>query len=126
MLFANTDIPLLHRFIVDDLKNLFANGIQVTLPNGDGVPILVRAALFFVACDIPASRKVCGFTAPGATVGCNKCSNQWDPNPWHALSRDYSNFNMSQWIPRTRERHRQLAEEWAELETEQAHKLHER
>lgn len=115
---------MLCRFIVEDLKELYANGIEVTLPNGRKVP--VRAALFFVACDIPASRKVCGFTAPGATCGCDKCANQWDTNPWHALSRDYSNFDMRQWRPRTKEQNRQRALEWSRLTTEQARKEHER
>lgn len=65
---------MLYRFIVEELRTLYADGMPVTLPGGR--EINVRAALFFVACDIPASRKVCGFTAPGATCGCNKCANQ--------------------------------------------------
>lgn len=103
---------------------MYANGIDVTL--ADGRVELVRAALFFVACDIPASRKVCGFTAPGATCGCNKCANQWDPNPKHSLSRDYSNFNMHEWIPRTKEQNRQRAAEWEKVRTDQERKSHER
>lgn len=52
---------MFYRFIVEEWKTLYADGMPVTLP--DGREINVRAALFFVACDIPASRKVCGFTA---------------------------------------------------------------
>lgn len=33
----------------------------------------IRLALTCVACDIPASRKVCGFLGHRAKLGCNKC-----------------------------------------------------
>ena len=35
--------------------------------------VLVRCALLCVACNIPASRKVCGFLGHSATLGCSKC-----------------------------------------------------
>lgn len=38
---------------------------MLALASGDKV--LARAALFMIACDIPACRKVCGFAGPGAT-----------------------------------------------------------
>ena len=36
-------------------------------------PLKARVALSCVACDIPASRKVCGFLSHNAAKGCNKC-----------------------------------------------------
>lgn len=32
-----------------------------------------HAALLCVGCDIPAARKVCGFTGHGSNKGCSKC-----------------------------------------------------
>ena len=39
--------------------------------------VLVRCALLCVACDIPASRKVCGFLGHSATLGCSNCMKQF-------------------------------------------------
>ena len=64
----------------------------------------VRCALFCVACDVPASRKVCGFLGHAAVLGCSKCSKKF-PGPIGA--RDYSGFDRTQWPPRSAEEHRQ-------------------
>ena len=61
--------------LVNDLLRLF-NGVSMTThqhPNGT----TVRAALFNIACDIPASRKVSGFTGHSSTRACNKCTRQF-------------------------------------------------
>lgn len=39
--------------------------------------IRIKAALSCCACDIPASRKVCGILAHSARLGCNKCLKQF-------------------------------------------------
>lgn len=38
---------------------------------------LYRTALISVACDIPATRKVCGFLCHAARLGCNKCKREF-------------------------------------------------
>ncbi len=38
------------------------------------IPETFKACLLCVACDIPASRKVCGFTGHNSVHGCNKCT----------------------------------------------------
>ena len=50
----------------------FWNGVhlQIHVIND---PVLVRCALLCVACDIPASRKVCGFLGHSAFRGYSKC-----------------------------------------------------
>lgn len=59
--------------LIEELHKLW-NGVLLTavLPCGE-MPIRVRAALSCVVCDIPASRKVCGFLGHNAKLGCNKC-----------------------------------------------------
>ena len=64
--------------------------------------VLVRCALLCVACDIPASRKVCGFLGHSATYGCSKCF------PGQVGKKDYSGFDRSQWKERTLEEHRRV------------------
>lgn len=39
---------------------------------------LFQLALIFVGCDIPASRKLCGFLIKVATKGYNKCMKTFD------------------------------------------------
>lgn len=59
--------------LVEDLKIAWYSGITVPMRNGSEVT--VRLALACVACDMPASRKVCGFLGHNALLGCNKCYN---------------------------------------------------
>ena len=37
------------------------------------IPVRIKLALSCVTCDIPASRKVCGFRSHNASLGCNEC-----------------------------------------------------
>lgn len=46
--------------LVEELKNLWT-GIVMSIPQN--IPVVVRAMLICVACDIPAARKVCGFVS---------------------------------------------------------------
>ena len=60
--------------IVDELLQLWS-GISLSI-TCDGVAVnshSVRAALLCFISDIPATRKVCGFPALKATLGCSKC-----------------------------------------------------
>ena len=79
--------------LVDDLLLLW-NG--VTMNTLDGLPAIVRAALLCAACDIPASRKTCGFVGHNAHRGCSKCLQVF---PTHTFGEkpDYSHFNRDEW-----------------------------
>ena len=57
--------------LVIDLKEAWINGISLTLPTKGTV--MVKLALTCVACDMPASRKVCSFLSHNASLGCIKC-----------------------------------------------------
>ena len=57
--------------LVEELKIAWNSGISITTHGGTNVT--VRLALACVVCDMPASRKVCGFLGHNATFGCNKC-----------------------------------------------------
>ena len=77
-------------------------GVQITLLNSDNK--IIRAALLAVACDVPASRKVCGFLCHSANLGCNRCYCEFYEG-W--LQRDYSNFDQPSWCLRSNTKHRQ-------------------
>ena len=58
--------------LVEELKE-FWHGVEIPLPNSLTGSILVKLALTGMSCDLPAVRKVCGFTSYSAILGCSKC-----------------------------------------------------
>ena len=62
--------------LVSELLQLW-DGVYINVP-GVPLPIRIRAALMCVASDIPATRKVCGFTGHNSTKGCSKCLKSFD------------------------------------------------
>ncbi len=75
--------------LVEELLT-FWKGVEIT--SCAGALVLVRCALLCVACDIPASRKVCGFLGHSAVLGCSKCLKF----PGKIGERDYSGFERLQ------------------------------
>ena len=53
----------------------FRDGIWLDCPNTR--PRFCHLAVLCVTCDIPASRKLCGFLSFSATMGCNKCKKKF-------------------------------------------------
>lgn len=54
--------------------NEFWKGMLIPIKCGEvNINMKVRLAITCVSCDIPASRKVCGFLGHFAKLGCNKC-----------------------------------------------------
>ncbi|KAG1167803.1 hypothetical protein G6F71_009386 [Rhizopus microsporus] len=77
----------------------------------------VRAAVTLVACDLPAARKLCGFTSPSSNCACHKCQNQFGSLMTDRHRRNFTNFDVSTWIPRTLENHRRNALLWKRAPT---------
>lgn len=54
--------------LTEDLHRLW-HGVMLTAAlSFGGMPVIIRAALSCVVCDIPASRKVCGFLGHNAKI----------------------------------------------------------
>ena len=68
----------------------------------------VRVALCCISCDIPATRKLCGFYGFKARLGCSKCMKEF-PTASFSDSTDYSGFDREQWPPRDFKVHREKA-----------------
>ena len=76
--------------LVDELLTLWDEGVKLR----DGSQRLLetfKACLLCVACDLPASRKVCGFTGHNSARGCNKCTKTFNVGNIGDHS-DYSGF----------------------------------
>ena len=87
--------------LVVELKEAWENGFYVHSP--DNIPVCIKLALSCITCDIPASRKVCGFLSHNASLGCNKCLKNF--NVQFAESTDFSGFDRENWDERTRDQH---------------------
>ena len=88
--------------LVEELKVAWEKGIQ--LPTRNGSVASFRVALSCVSCDIPASRKVCGFLGHNAKLGCNKCLKQFETPTLGQTN--YSGFDRGNWPCRSAENHR--------------------
>ncbi len=99
--------------MVEELLQLW-QGVMIPIETCHGkMQIRVRAALSCVACDIPASRKVCGFLSHNAILGCNKCLKRFKHYRTEngGTITDYSGYDRQTWEIRTCATHRELVKE---------------
>ena len=102
--------------IIDELKQLWSG---VIMKNCSGHSIVVRAALISCTCDIPASRKLCGFVGHNAFRGCSRCLLTF-PTECFGEKPDYSNFDKSLWVLRTIQETREKASNYKDARTKAA------
>lgn len=93
--------------LVQELQQAWNTGIAVRTPNNS--VITIRLALTCVTCDIPASRKVCGFLGHNATLGCNKCYKEFVCA--EGGGTDYSGYDRETWHLRNCQSHREHCRE---------------
>ena len=84
-------------FVVNELEKLW-DGIPFYV-DSNRIPITIRAALVAVVCDIPACRKVCGFTGFQAKLGCSKCLKMFHSRAF-GEKLDYSGYDRPHWPQR--------------------------
>ena len=94
--------------LVDELLILWKDGIMVRHSSSQIIPERFRAALLCVACNIPASRKVCCFTGHQSRMGCNKCTKAFVVDGV-GIPNDYSGFENCP--SRNTAEHRRIIEE---------------
>ena len=90
--------------MIKDLQDLW-KGVDIKLPTGNKV---VRVALLCTGCDIPASKKLCGFRGFGSSRGCNRC---FKPFEGAGFYKTYADFDRNLWPKHTNLKHCQRAEE---------------
>ena len=86
---------------IEELHLYYFNGLKLKSPYGS--EITVQLALSCVSCDVPATRKLCGFLGHNARLGCNKCYKEFLTN--ESGYPDYSGYDRSNWVPRTASQH---------------------
>ena len=100
--------------IVDELLDLW-NGKMLKTSSLFGV-IPVSCALTCISCDLPATRKLCGFLSCSASHGCLKCQKHF-PCIQFGEKRDYSGYERDEWLPRTQVTHLQHVSEIQSAQT---------
>ena len=83
--------------MIDELLVLWKGTLLKTSSLFGIVPI--RCALTCITCDLPATRKVCGFTSFSSLLGCSKCQKKF-PCAAFGKKSDYSGFNRDTWFSR--------------------------
>lgn len=102
--------------LVQELQEAWNEGFSLVSPQN--MHITVRLALSCVSCDIPASRKVCGFLGHNAALGCNKCLKKFDV-PFGSRA-NYSGYDRASWVRRTKEDHHKRVKEVIQQKTKTA------
>lgn len=95
--------------LVSELHELW-DGVYI---NVSGIPLPIR--ILCVASDIPATRKVCGFTGHNSTKGCSKCLKSFVVKVGKPC--DYSGYDRKNWEPRTSEHHKLNSMKYKETST---------
>ena len=84
--------------LINDLIKLY-HGVDIPNPHSLFGKTKIKAMLSCVVCDLPATRKVCGFLGSNATKGCSKCLYEF--KTVHFGSKpDFSGFDYGSWEPR--------------------------
>ena len=91
------------------MQTLFS-GIQFSL-------CTLRALLICIMCDLPACRKVCGFSNFNGLKGCSKCLKEF-PVTHFGQKTDYSGFDCNNWINRDLVQHYTKAREHKNARTQ--------
>ena len=94
------------RSLVDDFITLY-EGVYFRKSKSYFGRLFCRAVLICVSCDLPATRKVCGFLSHNATRGCSKCTKKFqEPNASFNSKPNYSGFECEDWPIRRISEHR--------------------
>jgi len=89
--------------LVQDLQSAY-RGWQIPTNHPILKTVTVKLCIGCIVCDIPATRKLCGFLGHSAKRGCNKCLKEFPTNEFTGKN-DCSGYNREEWELRTKEGH---------------------
>ena len=81
--------------------------------------VYVRLCIGSVVCEIPATRKLCGFLGHSAHFGCNKCLKEF-PTESFGRKPDFSGYNRADWEMRTKEKHKDICSQLLQCDSKSA------
>ncbi|TDL15158.1 hypothetical protein BD410DRAFT_696555, partial [Rickenella mellea] len=107
--------PSLHQInhvlvpIIDDLLEFWDPGFQLSETPMHPAGRLIKGALIFLVCDLPALRQMGGFASYGATPFCSFCTLTID---------NIDDLQHKEWELRTCVAHRSAAAQWRDAQSE--------
>lgn len=101
--------------IVQDFISLY-EGISFESTSSFLGSTFIRATLACIVCDIPATRKVCGFANFNGTLGCSKCLKKFVTASFGSKPQ-YGGFNCASWKARDISSHKQHAQKFKKATT---------
>ena len=104
--------------LVKELNNAY-RGWKIPTKHEIFKTVYVRLCIGSVVCDIPATRKLCGFLGHTARLGCNKCLKEF-PTESFGKKPDFSGYNRTDWEMRTKEKHKDACTELLKCKTKSA------
>ena len=96
--------------LVDELLELY-HGIQLRTIKSMFSFTSVRCMLTSVSADVPAKRKLCGFSSHSAKRGCSKCLKPFNCSHFGAKP-DYSVFDRETWTFRDLKAHQAVLQQF--------------
>lgn len=94
--------------LVNDIIELY-NGIYFTNHSSIMGSTYLRATLACIICDLPATRKVCGFSNFNSIYGCSKCTKKFETTSFGNRPK-YNGYDCMNWISREMSSHKSYAE----------------
>ena len=101
--------------LVKELNELYNNGFVVR--NHSTLVCKFRAMLCLVTCDLPATRKVCGYLSFNAEYGCSKCLKQFLTDSF-GQKPNYGGYDYQHWPLRDYSTHVSKAKAWDDAKTQ--------
>ena len=83
------------------------NGWNIPVKHTQFKAVSVCACLGCVTCDVPATRKVCGFLGHTARLGCSKCLKEF-PVAAFGQKPNFASYDRENWAPRSAENHKAI------------------
>ena len=90
--------------LVLELENAY-HGWSIPVKHDQFKTVSVRACIGCVTCDVPATRKVCGFLGHTAQLGCSKCLKAFRVSAF-GEKPNFAGYDTDNWVPRSAEDHR--------------------
>lgn len=107
--------------LVQDLQRLY-EGVTFKNPSSLlNITITIRATLGCIVCDLPATRKVCGFANFNGNCGCSKCMKNFVTTAF-GYKPSYAGFDCDNWTPRNIDTHISIATNYLTASTKSARK----
>ena len=105
---------------IRDLNKLY-QGVTFQNPSSRLGFTTIRATLGCVACDLPATRKLCGFANFNGNFGCSKCMKKF-VTPTFGSKPVYAGFDFKNWRPRDIITHKSIIANYSGARTMSDHK----